>query len=174
MGGEECELAPQQFKEYLIKPPLLSTLNEREPLYVYLVVFKHDVSLVLLKEVDGEQRPIYFVRKTFTDCQMRYLPLEKLVMALGITAKKFMHYFQAYLIEVYTKFPLKNMLMKADLLGRLSKWVVELGQFDIKFLPRPAINAQVLADFVAKFLPRTVSPESGYPASTHKEEKSSA
>ena len=105
---------------------------------------------------------------------MRYLPLEKLAMALGITTRKFMHYFQAYLIEVYTEFPLKNMLMKADLLGILSTWVVEFEQFDIKFLPRAAINGRVLADFVAKFSPRTVSPKPGYLASTHKEEESSA
>ena len=68
--------------------------------------------MVLLKEVDGEQRPTYFISKTFTDYQIRYLSLEKLVLALAITSRNFMHYFHAYPIVVYTVFPLKNMLMK--------------------------------------------------------------
>ncbi|GFS42015.1 hypothetical protein Acr_00g0077690 [Actinidia rufa] len=69
--NEECELALQEFKKYLTQPPLHSTPNEGELLYVYLTVLEHAVSLVLLREVNGEQRPIYFVSKIFTDCQTR-------------------------------------------------------------------------------------------------------
>ena len=60
-------------------------------------------------------------------CQMRYLVLEKLVLALVITLRKLMHYFQAHPIAIYIEFSFKNMLIKEDLSGRLSKWVVELG-----------------------------------------------
>ena len=60
-------------------------LDEGELLYVYIVVSEHAASLVLLREVNGEQHPIYFVSKMFTDCQIRYLPLEKLVLALVLT-----------------------------------------------------------------------------------------
>ena len=34
--------------------------------------------------------------KTFMDCQIRYLSLEKLVLALVLTLRKLMHYFQAH------------------------------------------------------------------------------
>ncbi|GFS40490.1 hypothetical protein Acr_00g0068850 [Actinidia rufa] len=126
---EESEVAFQQFKKYLTKPPLLS--DEGELLHVYLAVSEHAT---------------------------RYLPLEKLVLALVVTSRKLMHYFQAHPISVYTEFPLKAILMKADLTGRLSKWSLELGQFDISFLPRAAIKGQVLADFVAEFSPRSEIP----------------
>ena len=63
-----------------------------------------------------------------------------------------MHYFQAHPIAVYTEFMIKNILSKADLSRRLSKWGIELGQSDIKLLPRAAIKRQVLTDFVAEFL----------------------
>jgi ribonuclease HI len=36
-----------------------------------------------------------------------------------------------------------------DVVGRIAKWVVELSQFDVHFVPRTAIKSQVLADFVA-------------------------
>ncbi|XP_057463838.1 uncharacterized protein LOC130753679 [Actinidia eriantha] len=155
---EESEVALQRFKKYLTKPPLLSTPDEGELLHVYLAVSEHAVSSVLLREMVNEQRPIYFVSKTLTDCQTRYLPLEKLVLALVVTSRKLMHYFQAHPISVYTEFPIKAILMKADLTGRLSKWSLELGQYDISFLPRAAIKGQVLADFVAEFSPRPKIP----------------
>ena len=43
------------------------------------------------------------------------------------------------------------MLYKPDLSGRLVKWAVELGEFDITYKPRAAIKGQALADFVAEF-----------------------
>ena len=147
----------------MTEPPLLSTPDERELLYVYLTISEHVVSLVMLREVDGEQRLIYFVSKTFTNCQTRYLPLEKLVLALVVTSQKLMHYFQAHPIDVYTELPLNNILSKVDLSGRLSKWVVELSQSDIKFLLRTTIKGQVLIDFVAEFSPRAASPKKQRP-----------
>ena len=56
--NEKCELALQQFKKYLTTPTLLSTPDEEELLYVYLVVSEHAISLVLPREVDGEQHSI--------------------------------------------------------------------------------------------------------------------
>ena len=117
LWNEECELALQQFKKYLIEPLTLYTPGKKELLYVYLVVSKHAASSILLREVDGEQCPIYFVSKTFTDCKTRYLPLEKLVLALVLISQKLMHYFQVHPITVYTEFLLKNILSKADLSG---------------------------------------------------------
>ena len=165
LWDEESELALQHFKKYLAEPPLLSTPEEGELLHVYLAVSEHAVSSVLLREVAHEQRPIYFVSKILTDCQRRYLPLEKLIFALIVTSRKLMHYFQAHPISVYTEYPLKHVLLKADLSGRLSKWSLELGQFDIKFSPRAAIKGQVLADFVAEFTPKMKIPEQSLPES---------
>ncbi|MCI04575.1 gag-pol polyprotein, partial [Trifolium medium] len=45
-------------------------------------------------------------------------------------------------------FPIKNVLRKPDLAGRMAAWSVELSEFDITFAPRGAIKSQMLADFV--------------------------
>ena len=50
-----------------------------------------------------------------------------------------------------TDHPLKKVLFKPDTSGRLVNWAVELGEFDIEYLPRPAIKGQALADFIAEF-----------------------
>jgi hypothetical protein len=49
------------------------------------------------------------------------------------------------------KYPMKKVLQKPDLSGRLVNWAMELGQFDIEFHPRTAIKGQVLADFFVEF-----------------------
>ena len=43
------------------------------------------------------------------------------------------------------------MLQKPEASGRLLKWAIELGQFDVNFCPRTAIKKQALADFIAEF-----------------------
>ena len=35
--------------------------------------------------------------------------------------------------------------------GRLTKWAIELGEFDIKFMPKTSIKGQVVTDFVVEF-----------------------
>ena len=84
-----------------------------------------------------------------------------------------MHYFQAHSIIVFIEFSLKNILSKVNLSGQLSKWIVEIGQFDMKFLFRTTIKEQVLANFVAELSPRTMSLWLNFFTSTHEEEGSS-
>ena len=40
---------------------------------------------------------------------------------------------------------------KLEVAGRLTQWVVELNEFDIKYQPRHAIKAQALANFITEF-----------------------
>ncbi|KAJ8639192.1 hypothetical protein MRB53_015886 [Persea americana] len=72
--------------------------------------------------------------------------------------RKLSHYFQTFTIVVVTKHPLKALFRKADFSGRISKWAVELGQYDSKYQPRTAIKAQVLADFIVEFTSQSSAP----------------
>lgn len=42
---------------------------------MYLVVSKHAVSAVVLKNQKGVQRPIHYISKTLVDAKTQYLPL---------------------------------------------------------------------------------------------------
>ncbi|XP_077252053.1 uncharacterized protein LOC143891348 [Tasmannia lanceolata] len=60
-----------------------------------------------------------------------------------MAARKLRPYFQAHTIKVLTDQPLRQVLHRPDISGRLVKWVVELSEFDIQYIPRPAIKAQI-------------------------------
>ncbi|KAL5542852.1 hypothetical protein UlMin_010562 [Ulmus minor] len=131
----ECEQSFQELKTYLGRPPLLSKPQEGELLILYLAVSKGAVSSALIREEEGVQWPIYYTSKSLLDAETRYPEVEKLALALMIAARKLRPYFQAHTIIVPTKFPLKQILQKPDTSGRLAKWSIELGEFDILFKP---------------------------------------
>ena len=73
---------------------------------MYLSVSKHAMSAMLLRD-QGVQQLVYYISKTLVDAEMRYLPLEKLVLALVHATRKLLQYFQAYTVYVLLKYPLQ-------------------------------------------------------------------
>ncbi|KAL5574300.1 hypothetical protein UlMin_023897 [Ulmus minor] len=116
-----CEQALQDLKRYLTSPPLLSKPKDGEQLYIYLAVSEGAVSAVLVREEEGKQFPVYYVSKSLLDAETRYTQLEKLALALVTVARKLRPYFQCHPITVLTTYPLKSILHKPELSGRLTK-----------------------------------------------------
>ena len=79
---EECAQAFQQLKEYLSHPPIMSSLETNEVLFAYVSVAPHAVSLVLIRVDSGRQRPVYYVSKSLHKTEIRYLPLDKAILAV--------------------------------------------------------------------------------------------
>ena len=50
-------------------------------------------------------------------------------------------------------YPLKKVVNKLEAAGRLIQRAIELSEFDVRYQPRNAIKAQVLADFIVEFTP---------------------
>jgi hypothetical protein len=79
------------------------------------------------------------------------MQIEKMAFALMVASRKLQPYFQAHTIKDLTDYPLKKVLRKLDLSGRLINWAIELSEFDIEFISQNAIKRQALADFVGEF-----------------------
>ena len=103
--NKQCEKPFQDLKDYLVWAPMLLAPKPGEDLFMYLLVFEHAESAVLLRD-QSVQQPIYYVSKTLVDVETRYLPLEKLVLALVHATRKLPHYFQAHTVYVLTEYPL--------------------------------------------------------------------
>ena len=118
---EECALAFQQLKEYLSQPPIMSSLLTDEVLFSYIAVAPHTVSLVLILIDNGIQRPVYNVSKSLHEAEIRYLPLEKAILAVVHGARKLPHYFQAHTVVILTQLPLRAVVRSADYTRRIAK-----------------------------------------------------
>ncbi|KAM1750065.1 hypothetical protein ACFX12_010838 [Malus domestica] len=93
----------------------------------------------LFKPEDGNvERPVYYASKALQDAETRYSNIEKLTLALVMSARKLRPYFQAHYIIVLINHPLRQILQSPDTFGRIIKWAITLGEFDISYQPKPA------------------------------------
>ena len=129
----------------------MSSPEPDEVLFAYIILAPYAVSLVLIRVDCGIQRPVYYVSKSLHEVEVRYLPLEKAILAVVLGTRKLPYYFQAHTVVVLTQLPLKTILRSADYTGRIAKWGTILRAFDIKYMPRTSIKRQVLADLVVEF-----------------------
>ena len=93
----------------------------------------------------------FTVSKSLNKAEVRYLLLENAILAVVHAIRKLPHYFQAHTVVVLTQLSLKSVLRSADYTGRIAKWGMILGAFDIKYMPRTSIKGQVLVDLVTEF-----------------------
>ena len=92
-----------------------------EVLFAYVAVALHAVSLVLIWVDSGVQRPVYYVSKSLHEVEVRYLPLEKAILAVVHAIRKLPHYFQSHTVVVLTQLPLRALLWSTDFTGRIAK-----------------------------------------------------
>ncbi|KAK3009312.1 hypothetical protein RJ639_013748 [Escallonia herrerae] len=147
---DDCQRSFEELKTHLSSPPLLSKPFPGEDLLIYLSVTEVAVSTVLIREEDGVQKPIYYVSKVLQDVETRYPKIDKIALALIISARRLRPYFQSHTIIVLTDQPLRKVLMSPEASGRLVNWSVELGEFDLQYKPRTAVKTQALTDFIVE------------------------
>jgi len=62
-------------------------------LFLYLVVSPAAVSVALVREEDGVQKPVYFTSRALRNAEEKVPPMEKLAFALITAAYKLKPYF---------------------------------------------------------------------------------
>ena len=100
--SEECVVAFQQLKQYLSHPPIMSSPLMDEVLFAYIAVAFYAISYVLIRVDSGIQRSVYYVNKSLNEAEVRYLPLEKAILAVVHATRKLPYYFQAHTVVVLT------------------------------------------------------------------------
>ncbi|GJZ66512.1 reverse transcriptase domain-containing protein [Tanacetum coccineum] len=99
---------------------MLTAPKEKEELIIYLAAAKEAISAVLMTERGGN------------------------------ASRRLKRYFQAHTIVVITDQPIKQLLSKSKINGRMLKWKFELEGYDIQYRPRTSIKGQILADFIVE------------------------
>lgn len=99
-------------------------------------------------EREGEQQLVYFTSHALQAVELRYKWLEKLILNLLLSLRRLKYYFQQHPMVVRTDQPIKQVVLKPELAGRMANWGVELQQYHIEYDPRKAVKSQALLDFV--------------------------
>ena len=122
------------------------------PLLLYLSIIRDTTRSVLIKENDDKnERAIYYLSKRFHDYETGYTPIEKSCFALVWAVEKLRHIILPFQIWVVARMdPLKYLFEKPALSGRLSRWLILLAEFDLKYVARKTIKESVVSDFCAK------------------------
>ncbi|KAM1798318.1 hypothetical protein ACFX12_032405 [Malus domestica] len=113
----ECAEAFKNLEDYMSKAPLLSKPEVGDTLIIYLSVLASAVSYVLIRNDGNVERHVYYASKALQDAETRYSNIEKLALALVMSARKLRPYFQAHFIIVLTNHPLRQILQNPDTSG---------------------------------------------------------
>ncbi|KAM1154006.1 hypothetical protein ACFX19_037047 [Malus domestica] len=133
------------------KAHLLFKPEVGDTLIIYMSVSASAVSSVFIRNDGNVERLVYYASKALQDAETRYSNIEKLALALVMSARKLRPYFQAHSIIVLTNHHLRQILQSPDTSGRMIKWAIALGEFDISYQPKPAEKGQAVADFISDF-----------------------
>ncbi|KAM1405350.1 hypothetical protein ACFX2F_000190 [Malus domestica] len=114
---DECAETFKNLKDYMSKGPMLSKHEVGDTLIIYLSVLASVVSSVLIQKDGNVERPVYYASKALQDADTRYSNIEKLALALVMSARKLSPYFQAQSIIVLTNHPLQQILQIPDTFG---------------------------------------------------------
>ena len=147
--NQECDQTLTTIKQCLTEPPILTSREVGDTLYLYLAVLEISVSATLFKEDENrKQRPIFFVSKSLSEAENIYAHLELAALALQVAAKKLRLYFQSHPIIVLINLPLRSIINKPDMSGWMVRWEIKVREFGIQYKPHLALKGQVLADFL--------------------------
>jgi hypothetical protein len=90
----EAREALDKLKASLTHAPILTPLQDSEPLYLYVAATTQVVSAVIVVERMEEghtlpvQRPVYCVSEVLSDTKMRYPQVQKLLYAMVLARRK--------------------------------------------------------------------------------------
>ncbi|CAH1428426.1 unnamed protein product [Lactuca virosa] len=147
---EEAEESLVRLKAYLENLPTLASPKVREPLIVYLSASREAISVVLVAKRSRKQVSVYFLRRVLQEADLNYSIIVKLTMALVYTMMRLRRYFLAHPTTVLSNQPIKQILMQPECSGRITRWSIELVEYDVTYRPGTSLKAQSLVEFLTE------------------------
>ncbi|GMQ02073.1 hypothetical protein CsSME_00048471 [Camellia sinensis var. sinensis] len=148
---QQCQNAFNSIKEYLLKPPVLMSPIKGKPLLLYITALDGSLGALLAQHNEhGKENALYYLSRILVGAEVNYSPIEKTCLALVFALQKLKHYVLEHEVKLISRAdPLKYILSRPILSGKIAKWAVILQQFAIEYVSQRAVKGQALADFLA-------------------------
>lgn len=150
-----CEAAFRALKAALASAPILVFPDFSKPFTVVSDVSKsaRQVGGVLVQyDSDGIERPVAYMSKQLTDCEMKYTIQDLECLALVIAFRKFRKYLHGSphpIMAISDHKALRTLHTRPDPHGRLARYALELSELDHVVYHRPG-KENMLADFCSR------------------------
>ncbi|XP_028060602.1 uncharacterized protein LOC114264207 [Camellia sinensis] len=139
-------------KKALISPLTMIASQPEKPLLLYLTSIPRSIGALLVQDMDGIKKPVYYISRKVNGVESRYTLIERHCLALIFIAQKLRHYFLAHPIQVMTwSDPVHYLLSKPTLTGKMEIWLLVLVEYEIASVTPKAIKSQTLVDLLAQF-----------------------
>nr|AAX95992.1 retrotransposon protein, putative, unclassified [Oryza sativa Japonica Group] len=116
---------------------------------LYLSAGEKSIGSVLIQELEGKEKVVFYLSRRLLDVETKYSPVEKLCLCLYFSCTKLRHYLLSNECTVICKADVvKYMLSALNLKGRVGKWIFALTKFDLRHESSKAIKGQAIADFI--------------------------
>ncbi|XP_075483630.1 uncharacterized protein LOC142523785 [Primulina tabacum] len=116
---DQTEKAFQDLKTNLVALPILIKPGPGEKLLIYFSTTDCAVSSVLIHEEGIDQKQVYYVSHALRGLELGYTELEKIALALVITARNLRPYLLSHSIDVLTDSSLGKIMTNPDISKRL-------------------------------------------------------
>ncbi|RVW91717.1 Retrovirus-related Pol polyprotein from transposon 17.6 [Vitis vinifera] len=119
--NDDCQLAFERIKEYLLSPPVLVPPMPGRPLLLYLSVSDMALGCMLAQLDDsGKERAIYYLSKRMLEYEMRYVMIERFCLALVWATRRLRHYMTEYSVHLISRLdPLRYLFDRPALAASL-------------------------------------------------------
>ncbi|XP_048127817.1 uncharacterized protein LOC125312740 [Rhodamnia argentea] len=131
------------------------------PLILYLTIHKESLGAVLVRKrpSDGKECAIYYLSKKFSDSEANYSEVEKTCVALVWVLHGLRQYTLHHQIMLTTECdPIKYLLEKPALVGKLAKWQILISEFDVQTMTQKSVKGRAIADMLAE---NAAGPQAG-------------
>ena len=118
----------------MINLPTVQAPIHKRPLLLYLATNLYAIGALIAQEDGGDiEQPIYYISRALKDAETRYPRAERACLAIVYASQRLRHYFLAYEVWLMTKsHAIKALLQQPILSGRISQWLLQLSQYDLR------------------------------------------
>jgi hypothetical protein len=133
--GNHCQQILQCFEIDFNCTPLLFLPGYSRYYFLYLAASDSTIAMLLVQDDDfHDKHVIYYLNRSLTTIEAKYLDVEKLALAAVQVVQHFQHYILLRKTTVISDCnPMQHILTRHLLGGKYFKWIVILQEFDLDF-----------------------------------------